>query len=186
MLRPDKTEAIADAAFAELAAAGWAGLNMDRVAARAGVGKAALYRRWPSKDAMLLDLIAQAGAERVPAPDTGRLRNDLVAYVRAVRAALADPTVAAIVSEVLAHTRRSPELAEAIRRRFRDPRRRALRSVLQRAVDRGELPPAADVELGLDLIAGPLVLDAVGLGRRRTAADAEALVDAVLAALTRS
>ena len=57
VLRPEKTEAIIAAFFAELGEKGYAGLTMDRVAERAGVGKAALYRRWPSKQEMLIDLV---------------------------------------------------------------------------------------------------------------------------------
>ena len=56
VLRSDKTEAIVAAFFAELGASGYEGLTMDRVAERAGVGKAAVYRRWPSKHEMLVDL----------------------------------------------------------------------------------------------------------------------------------
>jgi AcrR family transcriptional regulator len=171
------------AAFAELAEVGWRGLRMERVAARAGVGKAALYRRWSSKDAMLLDLIEQVGARDVLPVDTGAVRDDLAALVRAALAALARPAVARIVVDVLAEAGRSPELAKAIARRFRDPRRRAVRTLLQRAVDRGELPADADLDLGLDLLAGPIMLSAAGAAGRRTADYPERLVDAVLRAL---
>lgn len=183
VLQEAKTSAIAEAAFAELAEAGWRGLTVDRVAARAGVGKAALYRRWPSKEAMLLDLIEQVGAREVLPPDTGALRDDLIAFIEEALAALADPRVARIVGDVLAEAGRSPEVAQAIARRFRTPRRRAVRTVLQRGVRRGELPAGADLELGLDLVAGPILLSAVGVAGRRRGDYAARLADATLKAL---
>jgi AcrR family transcriptional regulator len=184
VLQPDKTEAIVAAAFTELADDGWQGLSMDRVAARAGVGKAALYRRWPSKDAMLLDLIEQVGEHELLPPDTGHVRDDLVLFIDGVLAAIARPDVARIVPDALAHTRRSPELAHAIATRFRAPRRRAVRTVLERAVKRGELPKDADLELGLDLISGPLVLQAVVAEAPPPADYATRLTDAALRALS--
>jgi AcrR family transcriptional regulator len=183
VLQADKTAAIGAAAFDELADAGWNALSMDRVAARAGVGKAALYRRWPSKDLMLLDLIEQAGAREVLAPDSGTLRDDLTTYIAQALTALTNPRTARIVVDVLAHTRRFPALADAIEHRFRTPRRQALRAVLQRGVARGELPGSSNLELGLDLIAGPLMLIAVGVAPAPGDRYDHDLADAVLRAL---
>jgi AcrR family transcriptional regulator len=183
VLQESTTAAIADAAFAELADSGWRGLTVDRVAARAGVGKAAVYRRWPSRDAMLLDLIEQVGARSVLPPDTGSLRADLEAFVTEALKALARPQVARIAADVLAEGRRSPPLARAIAQRFRDPRRRAMRTVLERGQRRGELPAGADLELGLDLLTGPIMLSVIGRAGRRPRDYAPRLVDAVLRAL---
>src|ERR1700758_1253837 len=79
VLRPEKTKAIIAAFFTELADSGYQRLTMDRVAARAGVGKAALYRRWSSKQQMLIDLVDQLATAAVLPPDTGSLRGDLIA-----------------------------------------------------------------------------------------------------------
>src|SRR3954447_19057207 len=78
VLRKQVTDAITEAAFAEVAETGYARTSMDAVARRAGVGKAALYRRWPSKQAMLAELIrGKVAAALPPVPDTGALRTDL-------------------------------------------------------------------------------------------------------------
>src|SRR4029077_6323039 len=73
VLRPEKTEAIIAAFFAELGQNGYPGLTMDRVAERAGVGKAALYRRWPSKQHLLIDSVGRYATRAVLPPDTGSL-----------------------------------------------------------------------------------------------------------------
>src|SRR6516164_7950306 len=81
VLQPDKTDAIVAAFYEELAEGGYDKLTMDRVAARAGVGKAALYRRWRSKEQMIAELVATLGGdEGTPAPDLGSLRDDLYAW----------------------------------------------------------------------------------------------------------
>ena len=77
VLRPELTDAVIDAVLVEFAAVGYGRLSMQRVAARAGVGKSALYRRWPGKQEMVADAMARLGVPDVPPPDTGSLRADL-------------------------------------------------------------------------------------------------------------
>lgn len=184
VLRPDKTRAIVEAAFRELADVGYRGLTMDRVAARAGVGKAALYRRWPSKDAMLVDFIGRVGARRVLPPNEGSLRADLLAFVREAIAALGHPTVARVALELQAEARGNPELERALAERYRQPRRAAGLETLRRAMDRGELSPDADVELTLDLLAGPLLMRGLLTEEPFDEDYAPRLVDAVLRVLS--
>jgi AcrR family transcriptional regulator len=174
VLRPDKTAAIVTAAFEELAEAGYSGLTMDAVAARAGVGKAALYRRWPSRDAMLIDLIEGVGQTTLP-PDTGSLRSDLTAFIAAVIEALERPLVARIGLTL-----------QALATRFREPRRAAGQAMLDRAVARGEVPADADLEMALDLIAGPLLLHGLLIDGRFESDYASRLADAVLKQLSAS
>ena len=184
VLRPEKTRAIIDATFAELAEVGYRGLTMDRVAARAGVGKAALYRRWPSRDAMLADFVGRAGADRVLPPDEGSLRADLLAFAREATDVLRHPAVARVALELQAGARGNPELERAIDARYREPRRAAGLATLRRAIDRGELAPDADVELALDLLAGPLLMRGLLTGEPFGEDYARRLVDAVLRALS--
>ena len=183
VLRPDKTEAIVNAAFLELANAGYRGLTMDAVAARAGVGKAALYRRWASKDAMLVDLIAGAAQTTLP-PDTGSLRGDLVSFISAVIDALDHPLVGRIGLELQAEAPRNPALAEALTTRFREPRRAAGEAMLERAVTRGEISADADLEMALDLIAGPLFMRGLLIDEPIEAGYAERLATAVMKQLS--
>ncbi|OEV01580.1 hypothetical protein AN217_25120 [Streptomyces qinglanensis] len=151
--------AIEAAAFDELAAAGWRRLSMDTVARRAGVGKAALYRRWRSKEAMLLDLVARLVRREVPGvPDTGTLAGDVRGFLDLTVAQTADPRVVRIAVDLLGESVRNPALAESLRLAVLAPRREAAAAILWRAVERGELPAGLDPELGTDLLISPLLL----------------------------
>jgi AcrR family transcriptional regulator len=156
---------------------------MDRVAARAGVGKAALYRRWRSKQTMLVDVIARVATRTALPPDTGSLRGDVLAFIEDALAVLRDPIASRVISDLVAEAHRSPELADALFAGYRDPRREAGAAMLRRAVERGELPPDVDAELALDLLAGPLYMRAVVAGDRLDATYAQRLADAFLRAV---
>ena len=125
VLRPEKTDAIIAAFFRELGERGYRGLTMDRVAARAGVGKAALYRRWRSKDEMLVDLVSDLGSQAVLPPDLGSLREDLVSFIEDAVTAISHPVIRRVMPELVAEARNSPQLAQALAERFRSPRRAA-------------------------------------------------------------
>ncbi|CAK7285965.1 TetR/AcrR family transcriptional regulator [Streptomyces misionensis] len=151
--------AIEAAAFDELAAAGWRRLAMDAVARRAGVGKAALYRRWESKEAMLVDLVARLVRREVPeVPDTGTLAGDVRGFLDLTVAQTADPRVVRIAVDLLGESVRNPALAESLRLAVLAPRREAAATMLRRAMGRGELPAGLDPELGTDLLISPLLL----------------------------
>lgn len=181
VLRPEKTAAVVAAVLEVLGERGWDGLSMAEVASRAGVGKPALYRRWPSKDAMVLDVVVAAGRDVALPGDTGQLRTDLLGFLAPALAALADPRLSRIIAAVLAATSTRPELARALDEAFRAPRRQAAARAFERAIARGEVPPDTDVPLATDLLAGPLYMLAVGAEDRRvTSGYAERLVDAVL------
>lgn len=156
-LQEGVTAAIAAAAFDELADTGWPRLSMDTVARRAGVGKAAVYRRWPSKEAMLLDLITDLVNRNLPdVPDTGELRRDVRAFLDLMVRQAADPRVLRIGLDLLAESSRNPALAASMREAVTLPRRRAAEEILRRAVDRGELPADLDHGLAVDLLFSPL------------------------------
>ena len=158
VLRQRVTDAITEAAFAELAEAGYARMSMEAVARRAGVGKAALYRRWPSKLAMVTELIRTRVVDELPLPPaTGSLRGDLRGLLGAFRDQLASPLVARIALALLAEASHDGALAEVIYAEAAAPRRAAARAILQGAIDRGELPAGLDPELGTDLLIAPLV-----------------------------
>ncbi len=183
ILRPEKTEAIIAAFFAELGKRGYGGLTMDRVAERARVGKAALYRRWPSKKEMLIDLVGQFATKAVLPPDTGSLRGDIQAITHDAIAVLANPLVRSVIQSLVTEARRSPDLAAVLAERFINPRREAGAQMLRRAVDRGEVRPDSDLELAQDIIGGPLYLRGVILGEEFPPGYSERLTDAVLRAL---
>lgn len=156
-LRQQVTDAITEATFAELAETGYARLSMEAIARRAGVGKAALYRRWSSKEDMLTELIREAVTDALPpTPNTGALRGDLRALLDSYRADLSNPMISRIGLGLVAEAGRLGALEEVLRTGVAVPRRAVARTVLQAAIDRGELPDRLDLELGADLLIAPL------------------------------
>ncbi|WP_035804511.1 TetR-like C-terminal domain-containing protein [Kitasatospora mediocidica] len=156
VLQDSVTEAIAAAFFEELAQVGYARLSLEAVAKRAGAGKAAIYRRWPSKLAMTLTLVSQVTSSAVEISDSGTLRGDVLAFVTDAAAALRHRLPARIIPDLLAECGRNPELAQGLLTAVRDPRRARAVGLLERAVERGELPADVDRDLALDLLVGPL------------------------------
>jgi AcrR family transcriptional regulator len=156
VLQEDVTQAITEALFAELAEAGYGRLSIEAVAKRAGVGKTAIYRRWPSKQAMVLDLISEVAVAAIDAPDTGSLRGDVKQFLVNADHALRHPQVNTILPDLLAEVARNPLLIEPFVENVRDPRRANAAAILERAVQRGELDREFDRELALDYLGGPL------------------------------
>ncbi|NUR57169.1 MAG: TetR/AcrR family transcriptional regulator [Catenulispora sp.] len=159
VLQETVTAAITSAMFDQLAEIGYARMSMDAVARRAGVGKAAVYRRWPSKQAMLIDLVGASILNNLPeVPDTGSLAGDVRGFLDVIVKQVADPRTKRIALDVLVETTRIPELADALHDVVDRPRRTAAAAVLTRAVERGELSADIDRELSLDLLVSPLLL----------------------------
>ncbi|PRH79587.1 TetR family transcriptional regulator [Streptomyces solincola] len=156
MLREDVTEAIRAAVFEELAAVGFARMSIEGIARRAGVGKTAVYRRWKSKLALVLDLITAVAAEGAPAPDTGSLHGDVRALLEVAAAALSHPVASQVVPDLLVEAARHPEIADAVRGALLDGRQGVAARIVRAAAERGELPEGADPDRALDLVLGPL------------------------------
>lgn len=135
--------AILRAAAEELSASGYAGMTMDRVARRAGTNKNAIYRRWPNRLALAVDAYAHLAEEPAPPPVAGNLRDEALALLRRANATWSSPT-GAILRELLAAASDEPELLDRLRDRAGAGRLNAAWvEVLERAVARGEAPPAA-------------------------------------------
>ncbi|MEU8718613.1 TetR/AcrR family transcriptional regulator [Streptomyces sp. NPDC048663] len=184
VLRERVTAAITDAALGELADVGYARMSMEAVARRAGVGKAALYRRWPSKQAMITELVRSKITETLPhIPATGDLHSDLRGLLAAYHSHLANPLVALIGADLLAESRRDSTLADMLQTEVAAPRRQAARCVLQGAIDHGELPPTLDLKLATDLLIAPLAFRTLILDERSDDEYLETLTAATLAAL---
>ncbi|MGV4986668.1 TetR-like C-terminal domain-containing protein [Streptomyces sp. NRAIS4] len=156
VLQDSVTEAISAAFFEELASVGYARLSLEAVARRAGAGKAAIYRRWPSKLEMTVALVSAIAVDAPEAADSGTLRGDVLALLTEIAGALRHPLPAKIVPDLLAESARNPELEQALFTAVRDTRRGKATHILERAIERGELPSDVDLELALDLLAGPL------------------------------
>ncbi len=156
VLRDDVTAAIRAAVFAELAAVGYARMSIEGIARRAGVGKAAVYRRWRSKLPLVLDVVSAVAAAGLPTPDTGSLHGDVRMLLEITARALRHPMASQIVPDLLAEAARSPEIADALREALRASQDGIARAVVACAVGRGELPDGTDAAIAADLLAGPL------------------------------
>ena len=134
-------QAVHAAALAEISENGLRGASMDRIAKRAGTGKAALYRRWPNVRALGLDVFLVTIAEAVPQafPNTGCLREDLVDSMKSFTSSFRGP-MALVLRELISESAHDSALIEEFNRRLGEPMESELVNVLQRAMARGEIP----------------------------------------------
>jgi AcrR family transcriptional regulator len=133
-------QAVLQAAIEELLAVGFSGLTMDRVAARAGTNKNAIYRRWSSRAALAVAAYRQMAAGDLPLPDTGTLRNDALELLRRANRTWLSP-VGVVQRSLLAGVADDPELLASIQERSNDAGSALWLTVLGRAVARGEAQP---------------------------------------------
>ena len=172
---------ILNAAVELLIQNGYAGFTIEGLAARAGVSRPTIYRRWPSKAALAIAALDQ-GVPLAGTPDTGSLREDLRAFQRGRVARMNLPAHRPIVSGLVAESVADPALAAAFVA-WHLHRREGVDVILQRAADRGELPPDIDFGLANDLLLGPLFTRAVIRGQRLEPELADQTADIVFAAL---
>jgi AcrR family transcriptional regulator len=155
--RPRSEEAdraILQAATELLAERGLPGMSIEEVASRAGVAKATVYRRWPSRGALALDAFLAEFKALQPLPDTGFLRDDLLAALRGWIRAVTRTPAGGVLAGLVAEAQHDPALADAWRARVIGPLRAQHLIMLRRAIDRGELPASTDTEVALDLLYG--------------------------------
>jgi AcrR family transcriptional regulator len=178
---------VLSAAWGLLHAGGYAALNVDDVAERAGVAKTTLYRRWPTKDHLAIAAAAQILGE-VPIPDSGDLGRDLAEFAGALAESLnrlrlaghygggASPGLAA---ELVAATTRHPDLGVVVRAQYAE-RHALARARLARAVEREGLRPDLDPGLLIDQLVGPIYYRILISGAPADRGYAERLVEALL------
>jgi len=155
--RPRSQEAdraILTAAAELLAERGLAAMSIEEVAARAGVGKTTIYRRWPSKGLLALDAFVASFREEQPLPDTGTLRGDLLAALHAWVRAVTQTPMGSMLTGLIAEAQHDAELRGAWRDRVIEPLRSQHRIMLDRAIARGEIPPGVERDVVLDLFFG--------------------------------
>ncbi len=162
--RPRSQEAeraIVDATLESLAEQGYQKLSIEGIAARAGVGKATIYRRWSDKASLVIDAVRQRG-ELAPVPErTGDLAADFRAMLELSLRCLSGPD-GALISVFCAERLRHPELAEAFERECLAERRRRWHDLVTEAVETGRMPADTDIELMSEV--GPaLIWDLVRL-----------------------
>jgi AcrR family transcriptional regulator len=146
----DADRAILKATVDLLAEEGYGGVTMEGVACRAGVGKATVYRRWPSKSALVVDAVTTCRESGCPPPDTGSARDDLLRFVRAFSDHLRTSDAGRVMPALVAELAHNPELAATFRDGFVQPRRARVLEAVRRGVERGEIRPDVDGELIAD------------------------------------
>jgi AcrR family transcriptional regulator len=166
--RPQITDALTRTFFEEWARVGYSALSLDAVARKAGVGKAALYRRWRSKADMASDLVKQISATAIvliDPGDRGSLEADLYAALLAGQRLLRHALVRRILPDLYIAIPREPALAAAMRP-GEMAREKKVEALVDRAIARGELPADVDRRAATDFLIGPLYWRVVVLGER--------------------
>ncbi len=157
---------------------GYERLTVDAVAATAKASKATVYRRWPSKGELVLAAFIEGCRQVAVVPDTGTLRGDLLLLGEAITAHAAQHS--ATIRAVMVEVSRDPALREAMQHQFLDQRKALIELVLQHAVDRGEIEPAAISEELWDLLPGYLIFRSIVPNRPPNQKTVQTFVDNVL------
>jgi len=182
VMRDEVTDSLLRAFLEEWAVHGYAALSLERVAARAGAGKAAIYRRWPSKVAIAAEAVQKFGMVLTDVADYGTLRNDLQAYLLMLRRALRHRLVRKILPDLYAEASRGSELLPLLKD-LSVSRRRGGMSLIERAIGRGELPVGIDRDLAMDMIPASLYWGMIVTRRQITRVQIQRQVDALVAGL---
>lgn len=148
-------EAILDAAIALVRELGYDAVTIEAIAARAGVGKATMYRRWSGKETVVAEAIQRVMRDAMRVPDTGTTEGDVRVLMRVAQAMYADPATPMLLSGLVAAMARSATIGGAVRGSFVANWRNAMRAVLLRGTTRGDIAPGIDLDLALDLLSGP-------------------------------
>ncbi|HET8618849.1 MAG TPA: TetR/AcrR family transcriptional regulator [Acidimicrobiales bacterium] len=175
-------ETIMRASVEVLADKGPSGFTVDEVAARAGCGKATIYRRWPSRANLLLDTAHRMGLEP-DVVDTGSVRDDLVVLMSQLGTKLRETPAGRIMPAVIAEASVNPEMRAVLGAFVRDRRQRP-RDVVVRGIERGQVRADTDVDLLLDVLGGTVFYRELVSGEPADEEFVGRLLDVVLAAFT--
>ncbi len=169
--------AILDATRDLLVARGFSGLRLEHVAARAGVGKATIYRRWPTRQTLVLELLAELVAPYLATEATGDTREELLASVTNAQRAITETDFGPVIRACLSQIAIDPTLGDPFRAKVVAHRRAEIARVIERGIMRGDLRPDADVDLATELLVGPIYFRLM-FGGDLGAGFAERVVDA--------
>ncbi|MDF1604530.1 TetR/AcrR family transcriptional regulator [Nocardioides sp. YIM 152315] len=135
---------------------GFAKLSIEAVAARAGVGKHTIYRRWPSKGALFLDAVLALNEGAFEYPETGDIVADLRQQMYAAVDLLGRPPLGPLYRSLLGEAQHDPAVSAALNERFIAPQTQRTIARLEKARDRGQLSPDFDLELAMSILSGPI------------------------------
>ncbi len=156
--RPRNNEAEASilaASYELLLETGFGAVTVEKIAERAKVSKATIYKWWPNKAAVVMDGYLTAASARLPVPDTGSVMEDIMIHATNLSIFLRSRE-GRIITELIGEGQFDAGLAEAYRTRFFAPRRQEARQLLERGVNRGELKGNLDIGSTIDLLYGPI------------------------------
>jgi AcrR family transcriptional regulator len=148
-------EAVLNAAFVELDEHGYADFSIEAVARRSGVHKTTIYRRWPTREALLVYALDTRSDRDSPIPNTGSVRSELRQFGEMVLGKLTSPNGSAVLKSLVIAVDESPDVIEKVRGFWRD-RLDAGTAVLSRGIQRGELPPNTDADQLIEAFLAPI------------------------------
>lgn len=181
--RAGKTErAILDATRELLAEGGVQRLTVEGVAARSGVAKTTIYRRWRSKDELALAVLLNMVEQIVELPDLGDTRAELIAFVNGAVEILGSTLMGRVMQGLVSDLATDPALGQAFRERVVSYRVSEMRRLVERGIERGDLRPDTDVDLLHEALFGPVYYRLLLSGGTLDSGLAARLVDAVLPA----
>ena len=157
----------------------FAELRIEHVAARAAVSKAAIYRRWPSKEALAQELLAELAGPHIGVPDIADTRAEMLASVLNPMRAVTDTPFGPVIRALLSQIATNPTLGDPFRATVVQARRDEIARVIERGKARGDLREDADPGIATELLVGPVYFR-VMFGGELTRAFAERVVDGVL------
>jgi AcrR family transcriptional regulator len=164
-------ELLSERSFAEL--------RIEHIAARAGVGKAAIYRRWGSKEELAEALLAELAAPHIDVAETGNTHEELLAAVVNPMRALTDTPFGPVIKSLLSQIATNPTVGDPFRASVVQARRDEIAKVVERGIARGDLRSDADASIATELLVGPVYFRAV-FGGDLTLAFANRVVDEVM------
>ncbi|MBD3918435.1 TetR/AcrR family transcriptional regulator [Paenibacillus sp. PR3] len=157
--RPRNVEAqnaILSASYELLLESGFQAVTVDKIAERAQVSKATIYKWWPNKAAVIMDGFLYAATARLPVPDTDSAIQDIVTHATNLTRFLTSQE-GTIIKQLLGEGQFDSGLAEAYRTRYFRPRRLEARGLIEKAIRLGEFQQDLDIEVCIDLIYGPII-----------------------------
>jgi AcrR family transcriptional regulator len=148
--------AILDAARDLLVTDGFDGLRLEHVAARAGVGKATIYRRWESKEELSLAVLEELAAPHIRIAETGDTREELLAATANAMYAVVETPFGPALEALLSQIAMNPQIGDPFRSTIVQGRRDEVRRAIARGIRRGDLRPDADIDVATELLVGPV------------------------------
>jgi AcrR family transcriptional regulator len=151
---PAARQRVLQAADDLLVERGFGGVTIEGIATRAGVAKQTIYRWWSSKVDVLLDTLVDDSAAALAVPDTGSAVQDLRLHLRQVAAFVDEAPAGRVLLALIGHAQHDADMARTFREAYLAPQRDRERAMLQRGIDRGELPGDLAVDATLDALYG--------------------------------